>query len=165
MVRGAAVVLARRLRAAREVQVMTMVRLMNLIRGRAQLKLVNRHQNLKERRYTRTSPMMKLMQMSSMRRLNMIHLQAIKLLHSRSLKVCPTPYDYAITNKFKDGSKVEAQTPDGTRIAMPGSPPSKGAGTQPARGTQTTKTSYAAALKAKPTDWHLEFSMDDHELP
>ena len=25
--------------------------------------------------------------------------------------------------------------------------------------------SYAAALKAKPTDWHLEFSMDDHILP
>jgi len=27
------------------------------------------------------------------------------------------------------------------------------------------KSSYAAALKAKPTDWHLEFSMDDHVLP
>ncbi|KAI9573982.1 hypothetical protein HD554DRAFT_2202087 [Boletus coccyginus] len=27
------------------------------------------------------------------------------------------------------------------------------------------KSSYAAALKAKPTDWHLEFRMDDHLLP
>lgn len=27
------------------------------------------------------------------------------------------------------------------------------------------KSSYAAALKAKPTDWHLEFWMDEHLLP
>lgn len=25
--------------------------------------------------------------------------------------------------------------------------------------------SYAAAVKSKPSDWHLEFFMDDHKLP
>ncbi|KAK2463605.1 hypothetical protein APHAL10511_004356 [Amanita phalloides] len=65
----------------------------------------------------------------------------------------------------EDGSKVEAQTPDGTRIATPNSSSSKGVWTQPPRSAQSMKASYAAALKAKPTDWHLEFSMDDHILP
>jgi E3 ubiquitin-protein ligase TRIP12 len=58
----------------------------------------------------------------------------------------------------QDGSKVEAQTPDGTRVATPNvlsiSTPQG-----------STKTSYASALKAKPTDWHLEFSMDNQVLP
>jgi E3 ubiquitin-protein ligase TRIP12 len=27
------------------------------------------------------------------------------------------------------------------------------------------RASYAAALKAKPTDWHLQFEMDDNVLP
>lgn len=34
-----------------------------------------------------------------------------------------------------------------------------------ARLSPSNKASYAAALKAKPSDWHLEFSMDDHILP
>jgi E3 ubiquitin-protein ligase TRIP12 len=34
-----------------------------------------------------------------------------------------------------------------------------------ARNSSSSKASYAAALKTKPTDWHLEFSMDDHVLP
>ncbi|KAG8874928.1 Ubiquitin fusion degradation protein 4 [Tulasnella sp. 331] len=57
-----------------------------------------------------------------------------------------------------DGQKVEAQTPDGTRVATP----------NPAASTSSlppTKPSYASAVKAKPLDWHLEFSMDDHTLP
>ncbi|KAJ7087706.1 hypothetical protein C8R43DRAFT_1092601 [Mycena crocata] len=62
----------------------------------------------------------------------------------------------------EDGSKVEAQTPDGTRVATPnlkdGQPPA-------APRAPTTRASYASALKAKPTDWHLEFSMDDQTLP
>ncbi|KAJ7117663.1 hypothetical protein C8R44DRAFT_199718 [Mycena epipterygia] len=62
----------------------------------------------------------------------------------------------------EDGSKVEAQTPDGTRVATPslkdGQPP-------PAPRAPTTRASYASALKTKPTDWHLEFSMDDQTLP
>lgn len=34
-----------------------------------------------------------------------------------------------------------------------------------ARSSLSSRASYAAALKAKPTDWHLEFSMDDQILP
>lgn len=33
------------------------------------------------------------------------------------------------------------------------------------RTSSSSKVSYANALKAKPQDWHLEFSMDDHALP
>ncbi|KAI8996413.1 hypothetical protein BD414DRAFT_455102 [Trametes punicea] len=63
-----------------------------------------------------------------------------------------------------DGSKVEAQTPDGTHVPTPGS--SRGhLPSTPTPRISTSKTSYAAALKAKPSDWHLEFSMDDHKLP
>ncbi|EIN09595.1 hypothetical protein PUNSTDRAFT_120033 [Punctularia strigosozonata HHB-11173 SS5] len=54
-----------------------------------------------------------------------------------------------------DGSRVEAKTPDGTRVATP----------RETVTPQPRKASYAAALKAKPTDWHLEFSMDDTTLP
>lgn len=60
-----------------------------------------------------------------------------------------------------DGSKVEAQTPDGTRVATPSTAPLVSS----SRPLNANKTSYAAALKAKPSDWHLEFSMDDHLLP
>ncbi|KAI0352109.1 hypothetical protein OH77DRAFT_1428880 [Trametes cingulata] len=63
-----------------------------------------------------------------------------------------------------DGSKVEAQTPDGTHVPTPGSARGLPSSTPTPR-TSTPKTSYAAALKAKPSDWHLEFSMDDHKLP
>jgi E3 ubiquitin-protein ligase TRIP12 len=60
----------------------------------------------------------------------------------------------------EDGSKVVAQTPQGTRIATPSATvPTTAKPGSPPRG------SYASALKSKPTDWHLEFSMDDHPLP
>jgi len=61
---------------------------------------------------------------------------------------------------YEDGSKVEAQTPDGTRVTTPNVPP-----TPTTRNPLSSRASYAAALKAKPTDWHLGFSMDDHILP
>jgi E3 ubiquitin-protein ligase TRIP12 len=64
-----------------------------------------------------------------------------------------------------DGSKVEAQTPDGTRVATPSASSKEGLSISMARNAASSKASYAAALKAKPTDWHLEFSMDDHILP
>ncbi|KAG6869212.1 hypothetical protein C0993_009075 [Termitomyces sp. T159_Od127] len=64
-----------------------------------------------------------------------------------------------------DGSKVEAQTPDGTRVATPNSSAKDAYLPSNMRAPQATKASYAAALKAKPSDWHLEFSMDDHVLP
>lgn len=64
------------------------------------------------------------------------------------------------------GSKIEAQTPDGTRIATPNSVLDGPSVSLPAaRQALTNRTSYAAALKAKPSDWHLQFSMDDHTLP
>ena len=61
-----------------------------------------------------------------------------------------------------DGSKVVAQTPEGTRVATPN--PAKGSPSA-ARGSAASKGSYAAALKAKPSDWHLEFYVDDQKLP
>jgi E3 ubiquitin-protein ligase TRIP12 len=61
---------------------------------------------------------------------------------------------------FPDGSKIEAQTPDGTRVTTP-NPLSSLIG----RNALSARTTYAAALKTKPTDWHLGFSMDDHPLP
>ncbi|KAF7309015.1 Ubiquitin-protein ligase [Mycena kentingensis (nom. inval.)] len=61
----------------------------------------------------------------------------------------------------EDGSKIEAQTPDGTRVATPSK---EGLPSLSARAA-STRASYASALKAKPTDWHLEFSMDDQPLP
>ena len=64
--------------------------------------------------------------------------------------------------RFTDGSKVEAQTPDGTRVGTPNAA-SKEQGL--VRSALSSRTSYAAALRAKPTDWHLEFSMDEHTLP
>ncbi|KIP04525.1 hypothetical protein PHLGIDRAFT_191474 [Phlebiopsis gigantea 11061_1 CR5-6] len=60
-----------------------------------------------------------------------------------------------------DGSKVVAQTPEGTRVATPN--PAKS--TSALRISTGPKASYAAALKAKPNDWHLEFSMDEQKLP
>ncbi|KAG9090716.1 Ubiquitin fusion degradation protein 4 [Ceratobasidium sp. UAMH 11750] len=64
-----------------------------------------------------------------------------------------------------DGTKVEAQTPDGTRVATPN--PSAALERLPTGtpSSSASKFSYATALKTKPTDWHLEFSMDGHVLP
>ncbi|KAG2011493.1 ubiquitin-protein ligase [Coprinopsis cinerea AmutBmut pab1-1] len=74
--------------------------------------------------------------------------------------------DKTITlNINEDGSKVEAQTPDGTRVATP-SGSSKDAGSaSSSKAASGSRGSYAAALKSKPTDWHLQFSMDDQVLP
>jgi E3 ubiquitin-protein ligase TRIP12 len=69
---------------------------------------------------------------------------------------------FTLTTSGLDGSRVEAQTPGGTGVGTPGA-----ARTSPAaaRSISAGKASYAAALKAKPTDWHLEFEMDDNVLP
>lgn len=58
-----------------------------------------------------------------------------------------------------DGGKVVAQTPDGTRVATPN--PLREA---PAAEATPSKGSYASALKTKPTDWHLEFSIEGHPI-
>ncbi|KAG6821487.1 hypothetical protein H0H93_010211 [Arthromyces matolae] len=65
----------------------------------------------------------------------------------------------------EDGSKVEAQTPDGTRVATPSASSKDGPLPSSLRTALSNKATYAAALKANPADWHLEFSMDDHVLP
>ncbi|KAI0738636.1 hypothetical protein C8Q80DRAFT_1206571 [Daedaleopsis nitida] len=69
--------------------------------------------------------------------------------------------DKTINVSVDDDARVEAQTPDGTHVPTP----SKGPSTSATPRTSTPKTSYAAALKTKPSDWHLEFFMDDHKLP
>lgn len=90
----------------------------------------------------------------------------------------------------QDGLKVEAKTPDGTRVATPsndplaiisksapvpstsssslagataGTPGSVTAGPSSSAapgGSTPTKASYSSALQKRPTDWHLEFEMD-----
>ncbi|KAI0042289.1 hypothetical protein FA95DRAFT_1500247 [Auriscalpium vulgare] len=76
----------------------------------------------------------------------------------------PVPEKTVTLSIADDGSKVEAQTPDGTRVGTPGTAVGPSRVPTPRDGP-SGKSSYAAALKAKPTDWHLEFSMDDHPLP
>lgn len=78
-----------------------------------------------------------------------------------------------------DGSRVNASTPDGTRIQTPvpastsGHTPASsrlaapGSGQTSSRGATALSAarSYAAALKSAPADWHLEFSMNDKDIP
>lgn len=67
-----------------------------------------------------------------------------------------------------DGSRVEAKTPDGTRVATPSNNPATTSSASPlasmgaaASGSATPRTaSYAGALKAPATDWHLEFFLN-----
>ncbi|WAR62412.1 hypothetical protein PtB15_14B507 [Puccinia triticina] len=76
----------------------------------------------------------------------------------------------------QDGSKMEAHTPHGTRIATPlGSRPGSSlrkhsssslAGLAASGGgSRSSKPSYAAAVKAEPKDWHLAFSLDGQSIP
>ncbi|KLT39033.1 hypothetical protein CC85DRAFT_298164 [Cutaneotrichosporon oleaginosum] len=62
-----------------------------------------------------------------------------------------------------DGSRVEAKTPDGTRIATPNQAAAESAGAG-SSGTPTRTGSYAGAVKTAPVDWHLEFSVDGQTL-
>ena len=63
-----------------------------------------------------------------------------------------------------DGSRVEAKTPEGTRIATPSqNPPAQAAPS--GSGTTTPRTaSYAGALKSTPSDFHLEFTYNGKVL-
>lgn len=71
---------------------------------------------------------------------------------------------------FPDGSRVEAKTPDGTRVATPSNNPALPGATALAApagpsGAATPRTaSYAGAVKAPATDWHLEFSLNGKRL-
>ncbi|TXT15889.1 hypothetical protein VHUM_00392 [Vanrija humicola] len=65
-----------------------------------------------------------------------------------------------------DGSRVEAKTPDGTRIATPNqaaAASSASAAGAASTGTPTRTGSYAGAVKTAP-DWHLEFSINGKPL-
>lgn len=59
-----------------------------------------------------------------------------------------------------DGSKVIAKTPDGTRVGTP----TRGDPTPRSSADPKPRASYAAAVKAPPTDFHLAFSMGDQEI-
>nr|XP_019045516.1 E3 ubiquitin-protein ligase TRIP12 [Kwoniella bestiolae CBS 10118]OCF24446.1 E3 ubiquitin-protein ligase TRIP12 [Kwoniella bestiolae CBS 10118] len=66
-----------------------------------------------------------------------------------------------------DGSRVEAKTPEGTRIATPQqNPPAATATAGPSgSGAATPRgSSYAGAVKTAPTDWHLEFNINGNKL-
>ncbi|KAA1100638.1 Ubiquitin fusion degradation protein 4, variant 2 [Puccinia graminis f. sp. tritici] len=76
----------------------------------------------------------------------------------------------------QDGSKMEAHTPHGTRIATPlGSRPASAlrkhsnsslAGlVASGAASRSSKPSYAAAVKAEPKDWHLAFSLGGQPIP
>ncbi|GAA5841950.1 hypothetical protein JCM9279_003167 [Rhodotorula babjevae] len=66
------------------------------------------------------------------------------------------------------GEKVVAKTPDGTRVATPQPAKPVDAASSSSRPspapTPQKRASYAAALKAEPTDFHLEFSLGGHDV-
>ncbi|GAA5940144.1 hypothetical protein JCM10213_008342 [Rhodosporidiobolus nylandii] len=74
--------------------------------------------------------------------------------------------------EVEEGSdnKVVAKTPDGTRVATPtpakpGSPAPASSSSRPSPApTPKPRASYAAALKAEPTDFHLQFSINGKEV-
>ncbi|KAJ7931766.1 hypothetical protein B0H13DRAFT_1957533 [Mycena leptocephala] len=71
--------------------------------------------------------------------------------------------DNSIADKTVTLSIAEGTTPL-TFLIAPANSLSDGTPSLAPRAS-ATRASYASALKAKPTDWHLEFSMDDQTLP
>ncbi|WWC70865.1 uncharacterized protein I206_104817 [Kwoniella pini CBS 10737] len=71
-------------------------------------------------------------------------------------------------NVVADGTRVEAKTPEGTRIATPQqNPPAVAAsGSNADTGGASTPrgSSYAGAVKTAPSDWHLEFNINGNKL-
>ncbi|BEJ17896.1 hypothetical protein CspHIS471_0701640 [Cutaneotrichosporon sp. HIS471] len=80
-----------------------------------------------------------------------------------NMSVAPGGCSSSVQAYESDGSRVEAKTPDGTRIATPNqaAAESGGAGSS---ATPTQTGSYAGAVKTTPVDWHLEFSVDGQTL-
>lgn len=80
-------------------------------------------------------------------------------MRSRKVSLCSIlQYLQGLEHCFVDGDKVVAQTPEGTRVATPNPQRDAASDAAAARG------SYASALKAKPVDWHLEFSLEGHPI-
>jgi E3 ubiquitin-protein ligase TRIP12 len=91
------------------------------------------------------------------------------------------PDPSAVNMEIASTGKVTARKEDGTRVAtplQPGTPVSAGTRPDPTshaasihshRGSSLALSgrqfSYAAALAAVPQDWHIEFSMDDKQIP
>ncbi|WVF68897.1 hypothetical protein IAT40_003670 [Kwoniella sp. CBS 6097] len=64
-----------------------------------------------------------------------------------------------------DGSRVEAKTPEGTRIATPQqNAPGQAAAGPSAAASGVPGSSYAGAVKTAPSDWHLEFFVGGNKL-
>ncbi|KAK4687050.1 E3 ubiquitin-protein ligase TRIP12, partial [Tremellales sp. Uapishka_1] len=57
-----------------------------------------------------------------------------------------------------DGLRVEAKTPEGTRIATPNQAAQAGSNT--AEAGPSRMSSYAGAVKTAPVNWHLEFTLN-----
>ncbi|KAK8858675.1 hypothetical protein IAR55_002904 [Kwoniella newhampshirensis] len=65
-----------------------------------------------------------------------------------------------------DGSRLEAKTPEGTRVATPQQNPLSSAAAGISGGGLTTPrtASYAGAVKTAPVDWHLEFFINGNAV-
>ncbi|BGP09567.1 Ubiquitin fusion degradation protein 4 [Rhodotorula toruloides] len=76
------------------------------------------------------------------------------------------PVHLEVNDEGENGGKLVAKTPDGTRVATP-QPATKGSTSTASPGSAPSskpRASYAAALKAEPTDFHLEFTMGGRDI-
>lgn len=70
---------------------------------------------------------------------------------------------FARCSLLADGTRVEAKTPEGTRIGTPNQSATAGAA-GPSGGVTPRTASYAGAVKTTPSDWHLEFTLNGKEV-
>ncbi|RAL17332.1 HECT-type E3 ubiquitin transferase UFD4 [Aspergillus homomorphus CBS 101889] len=82
----------------------------------------------------------------------------------------------AVNMEVASSGKVTARKEDGTRVATPSQTPASKSSTSapgpapnPSSGSSLATagrpfSSYAAAMASTPTDWHIEFSIDDHPV-
>ncbi|BGP01543.1 Ubiquitin fusion degradation protein 4 [Rhodotorula toruloides] len=76
------------------------------------------------------------------------------------------PVHLEVNDEGENGGKLVAKTPDGTRVATP-QPATKGSTSTASPGSAPSskpRASYAAALRAEPTDFHLEFTMGGRDV-
>ena len=82
-------------------------------------------------------------------------------------EIAPPPVEKTVDLSVAAG-KVEVKTPGGTQVGTPVQRPSsaaEGSSASPSRPSASASGSYSSALKAKPSDWHLEFSIGGQALP
>ncbi|BGP41601.1 Ubiquitin fusion degradation protein 4 [Rhodotorula kratochvilovae] len=89
-------------------------------------------------------------------------------LYAGSLDGPQLPREDKPVNLEVTDEKVVAKTPDGTRVATPQPAKAAAASSSSSRPspapTPQKRSSYAAALKAEPTDFHLEFSLGGQDV-